>query len=150
MIANELEYRTTRAALRRLEDGLAHLPDGEAERHPLAQKALHESIESEIEVLNRQLREYDALRNGAVREMNLSSLGELPNALIAARIAAGWSQQDLAERLQLKHQQIQRYEASRYESTSLDRLLEVADVLGIELHARVAFTRRAALPSAAP
>lgn len=149
MIANELEYRTTRAALRRLEEGLARVEDGQADRHPLAQKALRESIESEIEVLGRQLRDYEALRSGAVSQVALNSLNELPNALIAARIAAGWSQQDLAEQLELKQQQIQRYEATRYESASLDRLLEVADALGIEFAARVTFTRRVALASQA-
>ncbi|MGI8554310.1 MAG: helix-turn-helix domain-containing protein [Dehalococcoidia bacterium] len=143
MIANELEYRTTKAALRRFEEGLAHVQDGQAERHPLAQKALRESIESEIQVLEQQLRDYEALRDGAVTQVTVDSLDRLPDVLIAARIAAGWSQKDLAERLELKHQQIQRYEASRYETASFDRLLDVADALGIKMHAQVTFTNSA-------
>ncbi len=59
MIANPVEYRITKAALERFELGLAHIEDGSAERHPIAQKALRESIESEIEILRRQLRDFE-------------------------------------------------------------------------------------------
>jgi transcriptional regulator with XRE-family HTH domain len=50
----------------------------------------------------------------------------LPDTLIRARIAAGLSQAALAERLGMKPQQVQRYEATKYASASLTRLLEVA------------------------
>ena len=145
MIANELEYRTTKAALRRLEEGLAHIGDCRDERDPLAQQVLSDSIGSEIAVLREQLDEYEALRSGQVAEMTLSSLSDLPNALIAARIAAGWSQQELANRMELKHQQIQRYEATRYASASFDRLLEIAGVLGLETELRARFGQAAAM-----
>ena len=68
------------------------------------------------------------------------SLRELPIVLIEGRIAAGLTQRELAERLGLPEQQIQRYEATLYGGVSLERLQEVADVLGIEIeeHARYA------------
>jgi len=44
------------------------------------------------------------------------------------------TQKELAKELQVKPQQIQRYEATRYASASLTRLLQVADALGIEMH----------------
>jgi len=87
---------------------------------------------------------YEALRNGAVGEFALDELSDLPEGLIAARIAAGWSQRQLAERLGLAPQQIQRYEACRYETASLARLLEVASAMGVRVTGRVSFRQRAA------
>ena len=52
---------------------------------------------------------------------------------IKARIAQGLSQKDLAERLKLKEQQIQRYEATDYASASLNRIKEVVTALGIDI-----------------
>jgi transcriptional regulator with XRE-family HTH domain len=57
----------------------------------------------------------------------------LPRTLIQARIAAGLSQKELARRLGLKEQQIQRYEATDYASAKLSRLRAVMHALGIEL-----------------
>ena len=60
----------------------------------------------------------------------LSGVAELPTVLIKARIAQGLSQKDLAERLGLQEQQIQRYEATEYASASLTRIKEVVSALG--------------------
>ena len=54
----------------------------------------------------------------------LKPLHEFRSALTGARIKAGLSQKQLAEKLGLKEQQIQRYEATDYESASLRRVSE--------------------------
>ncbi len=53
--------------------------------------------------------------------------------MIRARIASGLSQRGLADRLGLKEQQIQRYEASDYASASFARIKRVVSALGMEL-----------------
>jgi len=63
----------------------------------------------------------------------LASLDELPRTLIRARIAAGLTQEELAARLGLKPQQIQRYEATDYHSASMQRMSEVLRALGVRL-----------------
>jgi ribosome-binding protein aMBF1 (putative translation factor) len=136
MIANELQYRHTRQWVERFEQARAAV-DAQADLHPRARKALRDQYDSQIEELRDQLAEYEALRAGQVREFELRSLKELPDALIRARIAAGLSQQDLAKRLGLKAQQVQRYEATRYAGVSLERVQAVADALGVQLHERV-------------
>jgi transcriptional regulator with XRE-family HTH domain/dephospho-CoA kinase len=54
--------------------------------------------------------------------------------MIQARIASGMSQEDLAQRLGVKPQQIQRYEATDYMAASLARVSEVVQALGIQVH----------------
>jgi HTH-type transcriptional regulator/antitoxin HigA len=75
-----------------------------------------------------------------VKSRRARSLRELPIVLIEGRIAAGLTQRELGKRLDVPEQQIQRYEATLYAGVSLQRLQEVADVLGLEIeeHARYA------------
>ena len=57
------------------------------------------------------MREYASLKAGHFKPDALNVIAELPPLLIKARIAQGLN---LAERLNLKEQQIQRYEATAY------------------------------------
>ena len=57
--------------------------------------------------------------------------------LIIARIARGLSQAELATRLGMREQQIQRYESERYRSISLQNFKRVAAALAVELQAIV-------------
>jgi transcriptional regulator with XRE-family HTH domain len=83
------------------------------------------------------VREYEQLRAGQLAAARVASLSDLPDALVRARIAAGLSQRELAGRLGMKEQQIQRYEAEDYAGASLSRLREVMDALGVELEGDV-------------
>ncbi|MEJ7652877.1 MAG: helix-turn-helix transcriptional regulator [Chloroflexia bacterium] len=126
MITNERQSVSRPAAY---EQG-AHL-------HPRLQQAMRESQESQLQELREQLAEYEALRSGRVAVLELASLGEAPDALIRARIAAGLTQRELAKRLGIKEQQVQRYEATRYAGASMERIQRVAEALGAKIQARV-------------
>jgi transcriptional regulator with XRE-family HTH domain len=135
MIKNEREYRITKAQAERFEHALSELgaSGGDPRLDPLLQKAEREAIQSQLEELHEQIAEYEALRSGQWSVISLDSLEELPQALIKARIAAGLTQRELAEKLGLKEQQIQRYEATEYASADLARLGEVARALRIRM-----------------
>ncbi len=137
MIANDLQYRVTQRAARDFEKSLARLDVDAGERPEWVRRAMREAIESQLADLRGELAAYDALRAGHVRALDLDSLDQLPEALIRGRIAAGLSQKDLAARLGLREQQIQRYEARRYAGASLDRIQAVADALGMQIHEHV-------------
>ncbi|MBI4218596.1 MAG: helix-turn-helix domain-containing protein [Chloroflexi bacterium] len=141
MIANERQYRITKAAMERFEEALAKSQEPRTERDPRLQQAMREGIESQLEELREQLAEYEALRAGRVAVLELHSLKELPEALIRARIASGLSQKQLAERLGMKEQQLQRWEATRYAGISLDRIHEVAEALGVKIREEVILPR---------
>lgn len=63
----------------------------------------------------------------------LEAVGDLPKTLIRARIASGITQEGLAHRLGVKTQQIQRYEATEYESASFARIRKVVQALGLRM-----------------
>lgn len=137
MIANERQYRIARAELERFEAALARVDTVYADRPPRLRRAMREQLASQTEELREQLDEYDALRAGRVTVLDLTSLSELPDALIKARIARRWTQRALGERVGVAEQQIQKYEATHYAEASFARIQSIAETLGIEVSERV-------------
>jgi len=142
MIKNEREYRITKSQAQKFEQALAHETASEeiADLHPLIQKAQRDALQSQWAELRQQIADYESLRSGKQAVISLNSLEELPQALIRARIAGGLTQRDLAERMGLKEQQIQRYEATEYASADLARVNEVAKALGLRVREDVFLT----------
>jgi len=137
MIKNERQYRITRAAAENFAESLRQLESGAVPPipgvDPAIQRAEREALESQLDDLRAEIREYEDLVSGRVKVLELTSLAELPRALVRARIASGLSQKQLAERLGIKEQQVQRYEATDYQQASLSRLLEIAGALKISV-----------------
>ena len=132
MIKNDRQWRITKAQLARFEKAQAELGASEArDTPPLLKKAQVEATRSQIEELQAEVSEYEGLLSGHRAILEMQSLEDLPRSLIRARIAARLSQKELAERLGLKEQQIQRYEATEYASASLSRIQDVATALGM-------------------
>lgn len=131
MISNEREYAMSRAAERRFTEALERFDRTNTESDPVLRRAMRGSIESRLIELRDDLAAYERLRGGAVQQLVAESLDELPERIIQARVAAGLTQKDLARRLGLKAQQIQRYEATRYSGAKVERLQDIADALGV-------------------
>lgn len=139
MITNEKHYKSTRLRIARFQEALAALDREELPTLPPALvQAQRDSLMSQLDELMEDANLYDRLRAGQVTSFEASNLAELPDILIQARIARGLSQRELGNYLGLKEQQVQRYEAERYRSASLDRLVEVADALGVQIAERAA------------
>jgi HTH-type transcriptional regulator/antitoxin HigA len=136
MITNERQYRVSKAQLSNLEKAAEVFDlDETAERigSKVLAKAELEALRSEVEILSAQLREYETLKSGMVTVLKAKNLSELPSILIRARITQRLSQRELADKLGLKEQQIQRYESEEYASASLRRLSEIADALKLNI-----------------
>jgi len=134
MIKNDRQYRITRTRAEEFEKALvaASEPTGRSNKS-LFRQLQKEAIESQLNDLRAELQEYELLKSGKIRILEIESLSELPEALIRARIARGWTQKTLAQKLGLKEQQVQRYEADDYATASVDRVKSIATVLGLEL-----------------
>ena len=136
MIKNERQYRITRTQAERFARTLEHLregPEGADGIHPMIARAQADAVSSQLADLEAELREYEAIREGGFHLEELSVVAGLPALLIRARIARGLSQRELADRMGLKEQQIQRYEATDYATAKWSRIREVADVLSMEM-----------------
>jgi ribosome-binding protein aMBF1 (putative translation factor) len=137
VITNERQYRITRSEAEKFAAALARPDDGPSDIHPRIRQAMREGAQSQLDELRAQLREYEELRAGRVTVLEVGSLDDLPAALIRARIAAHLTQKALAQRLGIKEQQVQRYEATRYSGVTFDRVRAVADALDIRVDQRI-------------
>ena len=135
MIRNERQYRFTKMQVRRFDETLTKLKSRESENpdvHTLMAKVQTDAVSGQLADLRKQLREYESLKSGSFDFNELMVVNSLPTMLIKARIARGMTQRDLAERVGLKEQQIQRYEATDYASASLGRIYDVVEGLMFE------------------
>ncbi|SEG79865.1 XRE family transcriptional regulator [Bosea lathyri] len=141
MILNERELREARAQIsaldaalssaRALEPMIAGLPPEVAAQVMRAMKVERSELSSLVSAYEsaRDRGDHDALRQRAGADPGLT--------LIVARIAKSLSQKELAWRLGLKEQQIQRYEADRYSNISLKNYTKIAILLGVNLRAEI-------------
>lgn len=99
--------------------------------------AVRRSLVAERQELVDSVEAYRKAIGGDVSDLKARAGNDLGALLVAARVAKGWKQKELARRLFLPEQQVQRYEAERYRSISLSGLQRVARTLGIRLTAHI-------------
>jgi transcriptional regulator with XRE-family HTH domain len=138
MIRNEREYRITKARAGDFVKSLEALrTTPRSDLDPGFVEIQRSAVRSQLEDLQEQLGDYEALRDGRREVLELAGLEELPRGLIEGRIAAGLTQKDLAEKLGLRAQQVQRYESTDYAGASFARLLDVANAVGLTFREEV-------------
>jgi HTH-type transcriptional regulator/antitoxin HigA len=132
MIFSDRQYSVSKEQSAKLRGALKRVL-ADTKKHERLRKIEAKALESQIAEIDREIADYDLLKSGSVAFSESYALSDLPRILIQARIAQGLSQTDLAERLGMKPQQVQRYEATEYMSASLARLIEVADILHVRV-----------------
>lgn len=134
MIKNERQYRITKFQANKFREAIRVFNSNNSSNiHPTLRKAQEEALKSQLEELDYQLNEYEALRDGNYKILEILSFDELPRAIIKARIASGLSQKELAKKLGLKEQQLQRYEATEFASANLERVKEIVKAVGLKM-----------------
>ena len=136
MITNQRQYLVAQSQTERFRQALA-TPDATG-LHPKVARAMRAGLHSQLDDIEAELAESDALREGQVTELQAESIVDIGQALIKARIVRKLTQKELAERLLLAEQQVQRYEATLYRGVAAERLQQVADAL--RLRVRETFT----------
>lgn len=141
IVLNEKELRDAKARVAKLADALSsesgiiqlvsNLP-------PEVVTQVTKMMKAERVRLLSAIAAFENAKGGGDASSLLKQSGTDPGVtLIVARIAKGYSQKDLAWRLGVKEQQIQRYEADRYSSISLKNYARVAALLGVQMTATI-------------
>ena len=130
MIYSEEQYGISTDQLAKLKEALVAATKRETEDDWTRSLEI-DALKSQIAELEADLTHYDLLKSGEITVAKSHSLETLPSTLIQARIAQGLSQSELAEALDIKPQQVQRYEASEYMGASLAELIEAANILNV-------------------
>lgn len=128
MIKNDKQYIITKVKRDEFSKSLESFKVSEDNK--LLDQIMKDAITSQIMSFDRELHEYEQLKNEKTNVI-ISSVEKLPEILIKARIIKGMSQNELAKKVGLKEQQIQRYESNSYESANFERILSIANSMGI-------------------
>jgi DNA-binding XRE family transcriptional regulator len=142
MILNERQYGITKTKIKEFEQAKAKLSDSpvpENRNEQLRHQTYLDTINNQLEVFRREIKEYEELKRGDIKSLKLDSFEQLPEALIKARIIRGLTQDQLAEILQVKQQQVQRDETNKYASASFTKLLGIQKALNLEIKEELIF-----------
>jgi HTH-type transcriptional regulator / antitoxin HigA len=137
MILNDRALRAakTRVSLLKQEIATSAFSDFKSQLSADTLELRRKALSEELDRIAAQIQAYERLKGSRLandEELDTTQLGLLP---ILGRISKGLSQRELGELLNLKEQQIQRYEADRYSSISLSRFERILQVLGVSLTA---------------
>ena len=139
MITNERQYQISKAQVAKFRAAIEAPDSSTRTLHPRAQKALREAAQSQLDDLLADVAEYERLRDGQLTAITAESIADLAPALIKARIMRNWTQKELADKLAVAEQQVQRYEATQYKGVSIERLQAVADALKLRVREVITF-----------
>jgi HTH-type transcriptional regulator/antitoxin HigA len=138
IIANDRQARETAAAIEQISLALSsdQILKSMAEGiPPEVIDGFRRSLAAEHTELIGLLNAYNEAKAGKPELLRERAGGDLGSLLVVARVARGWSQKELARRLFLPEQQVQRYESERYRTASLGNLIRIARTLGVKLSA---------------
>src|SRR5690348_10363630 len=112
-ITNARQYRVSRAELTRFERAI------EAAEHDCRPRSSHDATADEVLLaqareqaaeLRQEIEEFERVIGSGTISIDVHAPADLPSALIHARLAAGLTQKELAHRLGVSPQQVQRDE----------------------------------------
>lgn len=136
LILNERDAREARSALAEIDAALT------SEEHfkkivsglPLTLvNGYRRALATQRQDIHATLETYEKAKAGDYADFIKRAGNDIGALLIVARIIKNFSQKDLARRVGLKEQQIQRYEADRYRSITLSGYRRIAQALGVQL-----------------
>jgi ribosome-binding protein aMBF1 (putative translation factor) len=132
-IKNARQLAASKAWLAEFQESLKDARENPKDLHPRLRKAELDGIRSQIEELESEIQEYQELQEKTPEQVVLASLEDLPEAMVRMRIVRGLTQEQLAEKLGIKPQQVQKWEAGAYSRATYSRLLQVAKALEFDI-----------------
>ncbi|MGN2670347.1 helix-turn-helix domain-containing protein [Aliivibrio fischeri] len=133
MIKNNKQLALTKKRIEEFSGAISKLQQEEPKFSPLLAKAQIDALICQRDILTEQASEYELLLAGDLAVFDVNSISDLPKALIMSRISMGLTQKDLADRLGMKEQQIQRYENTEYSSASFKTLVSIVEALDLKI-----------------
>jgi HTH-type transcriptional regulator/antitoxin HigA len=134
MIRNEKQYKITKKKLQEIKEDRSRM-QSQGEQLSVKEKlilasAIHLQEEMENEVIA-----YEQLKN-SIPKLEERSIDNLPDLLIEFKIHSGLTQKEFSQKIGMKEQQLQRYEAENFKSISFKNLLKILDAIGLKITVR--------------
>jgi len=135
MIKNEKQYKVTRNKLQVLEEEINRLKGGR-EHLPAKDKSLLVSMQLFQKQLQDEVDYYELVKAMNSEILAERSIDDLPILLIEYKIRSGMTQKEFSQKVGMKEQQLQRYEAEDFNSISFKNLLKIIHAIDLEVTVR--------------
>ncbi len=133
MIKYSKQFSITKSKVKEFDNAILSLEKNTSDIHPLLMQAQKNALILQRDDLQNEIEEYEQLLSGEFAVFDVDNIAELPKALIRSRIYLKLTQKDLAEKLGMKEQQIQRYENTEYASASFSTLISIVEALDLKI-----------------
>lgn len=142
MIKNQKQAAVVRKEIEDLRALILEMDEVSKEQElDLKQQLQYNVWKGRIEDLINEIEEYETLTSPELRTLELR-LENLAKAIVSFRIASGLTQSDLADKIEIQEQQIQRYEQNDYLTASFERVIQILKALQVEVILRKEFEKQ--------
>jgi transcriptional regulator with XRE-family HTH domain len=104
------------------------------------QQLQYSIFEGQLNDLLIEIEEYEHLTSKNLESLKIKT-NDLQKAIISFRIASGLTQKDIADKLEIQEQQIQRYEQNDYLTASFERIIQILQVLEVDVTLKKKFIK---------
>jgi DNA-binding Xre family transcriptional regulator len=132
MIKNEKQYKITRKKLQDIQEEINRLKNGR-EHLPAKDELLLVSLLMMKQQMEDEIAKYDLVKTMTSAILGERSIDDLPTLLIEYKIQSGMTQKEFSEKIGMKEQQLQRYEAENFNSISFKNLLKIIHAIGLNV-----------------
>jgi DNA-binding Xre family transcriptional regulator len=131
MIKNDKQYKISRKKLNNIDllidKAIASGQEAVGKQSTLA------SLKNSRSEIEQEIMAYESLKKDKQMALKERKLGDLPLLLIEYKIMLGLTQKEFSQKLGLKEQQLQRYEADNFRSVTFRNLLKFIQIIGLEV-----------------
>lgn len=143
MIKNQKQAAIVRKEINELRALLIEMEAKSAEQKLDFKQQLQYNVwQGRIDDLRFEIEEYEHLISNDLRVLEVNT-DNLQKAIVSFRIASGMTQKDIADKLEIQEQQIQRYEQNDYLTASFERIIQILQTLEVEVSLKKKFSKEA-------
>ena len=135
MIRNEKQYNISKKKIKELNNAIDRIYK-DADKPPLRKEVLITSLEVTRNDIEKEIVVYESLKKGKKNTLKERLISELPSLLTEYKIISGLTQKEFAQKLGVKEQQLQRYEATSFKSVTFKNLIRFFELVGLEIRVK--------------
>ena len=132
MLKNEKQYKITKKKLDGINQNIEAM-HVEGQQLSLKSQLILASLTDMSNDMNNEIAEYELLKKDKAKILKARSLSELPSLITEYKIALGLTQKEFSQKIGMKEQQLQRYEAENFQGISFKNLLKILHAIGLDV-----------------
>ncbi|KAA6335585.1 hypothetical protein EZS27_016195 [termite gut metagenome] len=143
MIKNKKQYASVLKEVEILKDNIHDTEEVLKKEDNVSLKLQLSTFKKGLKKLSKEIEEFECLTSGELSALEFNSAkDDMNKAIISFRIASQLTQKELAEKMYIQEQQIQRYEQSDYLTAGFERILQLLEVLDVQMTLKKDFRER--------